>query len=86
MNKNYKPINNSFREHYHLHGHLSPTMIEELLDLVDDLERDVDEVEHEKEELRREIVYLREQVELREQLLTESEESADYWRNLARLL
>ena len=37
MNKNYKSINNSFREHNHLHAYLSPTMIEELLDLIDDL-------------------------------------------------
>ena len=37
MNKNYKPINNSFREHWKLHGCLSPTMIEDLLDLIDDL-------------------------------------------------
>lgn len=36
MNENYKPINNSFREHWKIHGYLSPTMIEELLDLVDD--------------------------------------------------
>ena len=36
MNKEIKPSNNSFREHWKLHGYLSATMIEELLDLVDD--------------------------------------------------
>lgn len=43
MNKNYKPINNIFREHYHLHGYLSSTMIEELLDLIDDKQQELDE-------------------------------------------
>lgn len=45
MNKNYKPINNSFREHYRLHGYLSSTMIEELLNLVDDIEDTIPSLE-----------------------------------------
>ena len=44
MNKNYKPLNNSFREHWKIHGHLSPTMIEELLDLVDDRDAEITEL------------------------------------------
>lgn len=38
MNKEIKPSTNSFREQFHLHNYLSPKMIEELLDKVDDLE------------------------------------------------
>lgn len=41
MNKNYKPINSTFREHFKIHGYLSLEMIEELLDKVDDLEREI---------------------------------------------
>lgn len=41
MNKNYKPINNTFREHWKIHGYLSPAMIEELLDLLDDRDTEI---------------------------------------------
>ena len=41
MNKEYKPLNNSFRDHWKLHGYLSPTMIEELLDMVDDKDDEI---------------------------------------------
>jgi enoyl-CoA hydratase/carnithine racemase len=41
MNKEYKPVNNTFREHWKLHNYLSPSMIEELMDKVDDLEAKV---------------------------------------------
>jgi hypothetical protein len=37
MNKEYKPVNNSYREHFKLHGYLSPAMVEEILDKVDEL-------------------------------------------------
>lgn len=43
MSKNYKPINNSHREHFQLYGYLSLTMIEELPDKVDDLEIELQE-------------------------------------------
>lgn len=59
MNKEYKPVNNTFREHWKLHGYLSPTMIEELLAKVDTLDGSLTTVE---------------------QLLTEAEKGADYWR------
>lgn len=45
MNKNYKPINYSFREYYHIHGRFSPEMVEELLDLVDDLAANISSLE-----------------------------------------
>jgi hypothetical protein len=45
MNKEYKSINNSYREHFKLYNYLSPEMIEELLDKVDDLEEKVSQLE-----------------------------------------
>jgi hypothetical protein len=45
MNKEYKPINNTYREHFKLHNYLSPEMIEELLDKVDDLEEKASQLE-----------------------------------------
>lgn len=42
MNKEIKPSNNSFREHWKLHGYLSPEMIEQLLDKVDDFEKEIE--------------------------------------------
>jgi hypothetical protein len=45
MNKEYKSVNNSYREHFKLHNYLSPEMIEELLDKVDDLEEKVSMLE-----------------------------------------
>ena len=45
MNKNCKPSNYSFHEHYHLLGYLSSIMIEELLDLVDDIEDTIPSLE-----------------------------------------
>jgi hypothetical protein len=45
MNKEYKSINNSYREHFKLYNYLSPEMIEELLDKVDDLEEKVSRLE-----------------------------------------
>jgi hypothetical protein len=44
MNKEYKSINNSYREHLKLHNYLSPEMIEELLDKVNDLEEKVSQL------------------------------------------
>jgi hypothetical protein len=43
MNKEYKPVNNTFREHWKLHNYLSPSMIEELMDKVDDLKQELSE-------------------------------------------
>jgi hypothetical protein len=45
MNKEYKSINNSFREHFKLYNYLSPEMINALLDKVDDLEEKVSMLE-----------------------------------------
>jgi hypothetical protein len=45
MNKEYKAINNSHREHFAVHNYLSPEMIEELLDKVDKLEVEVSRLE-----------------------------------------
>ena len=44
MNKEYKASNNSYREHFKLHGYLSPTMIEELLDECEALKEDNDHI------------------------------------------
>jgi hypothetical protein len=63
MNKEYKPVNISYREHFKLHGYLSLTMIEELLDKVDELEGRVSTAEHDAEESHNEMVYWREQCE-----------------------
>jgi hypothetical protein len=60
MNKEYKPVNNTFREHWKLHGYLSPSMIEELLDKVDDLEVQINEFEHGVDELNNKLDYWRE--------------------------
>jgi hypothetical protein len=45
MNREYKPVNNSYREHFKIYGYLSPKMIEELLDKVDSLDNHVEVVE-----------------------------------------
>jgi hypothetical protein len=41
MSKEIKPSNFTFREQFKAHNYLSPVMIEELLDKVDDLTREV---------------------------------------------
>lgn len=63
MNKEYKPSNNSYREHWKLHGYLSPTMIEELLDKVDDLEREIAQLGRDNDETNNEAIYWREKYE-----------------------
>jgi hypothetical protein len=63
MNKEYKPVNISYREHFKLHGYLSLTMIEELLDKVDELEDQVYNLERDAEESHNEMVHWREQCE-----------------------
>lgn len=55
MNKNYKPINFTFREHWKLHGYLSPTMIEELLDEVDDMDDEITELTEQTDDLEQEL-------------------------------
>jgi hypothetical protein len=45
MNKEYKPLNYSYREQFRTHNYLSPEMIEELLDKVDNLEERVSQLE-----------------------------------------
>jgi outer membrane murein-binding lipoprotein Lpp len=45
MNKEIKLSNFTFREHFKIHGYLSPEMIEELLEKVDDLEDKVSKLE-----------------------------------------
>lgn len=57
MNKNYKPSNNSYREHFHIHRCLSPIMIEELLNKVDDLERNHADLGHDFDLANQEAVY-----------------------------
>lgn len=55
MNKEYKPLNNSYREHWKLHGYLSPTMIEELLDLVDDKDDEITKLTEQVDDLDRDV-------------------------------
>lgn len=63
MTKEYKPSNNSFREHFKLYGYLSPTMIEELLDLVDDKDNEITQLEHDNDETYNELFYWKEKYE-----------------------
>lgn len=55
MNKEYKPLNNTYREHWKLHGYLSPTMIEELLDLVDDKDDEITKLTEQVDDLERDV-------------------------------
>lgn len=63
MNKNYKPINNSFHEHWKLHGYLSPFMIEELLDLVDDKDAEITKLTETIDELEDDIRHFSNEVD-----------------------
>lgn len=74
MNKDYKPSNFSFREHWKLHGYLSPTMIEELLDLVNDKDDEITQLERVVDDLEQE---LSECVSS----LKGADDEAEYWRN-----
>lgn len=63
MNKEYKPANNTFREHFKLYGYLSTAMIEELLDKVDSLNRELQECITSLEDADQEATYWREKYE-----------------------
>lgn len=63
MNKELKPSNYTFCEHFKLYGYLSPTMIEELLDKVDDLEHYITQSEHDNDETNNEMIYWRKKYE-----------------------
>lgn len=62
MNKEFKPSNYSFRDHWKLHGYLSPTMIEELLDLVDDKDDEITELTEQVDDLETDVNNLTDEI------------------------
>jgi hypothetical protein len=65
MNKEYRNSNNSFREHFTVHNYLSPEMIEELLDKVDELEVKVSQLESDVEDENEQAYYWKMKYETR---------------------
>jgi hypothetical protein len=43
MNREYRPLNNSYREHFKLHGCFNEQITEQILDKLDELELELSE-------------------------------------------